>query len=311
MKPLISLVSGTYNEEGNVNSLYERICEVIASLLDDYEFEIIVIDNASEDGTVDILKELASRDRRLKLIINNRNFGHIRSPYHAILQAQGDAVIYLASDLQDPPEMITDLIKEWRSGYKVVLAQKEESEESPLFFMLRSLYYKLVNGVSSVRLHENVTGFGLYDREVIEVIKQINDPYPFFRGLIAELGYHCKLLPFSQPLRRRGISKNNLYTLWDIGMLGLTSHSKVPLRIACFLGLGVSLFSFIIAFVYLLYKILFWESFQLGAAPVVIGIFFIGAIQLFFLGILGEYIGAIHTQALNRPSVIERERINF
>jgi polyisoprenyl-phosphate glycosyltransferase len=304
-------VSGCYNEEENVRELYERVCRVFSEHLPDYDFEFILIDNASTDGTVDVLKEIARRDKRLKIIVNNRNFGHIRSGYHALLQAKGDAVIGMASDLQDPPEMIPEFVKKWEEGYKIVLAQKTNSEESPLFFFVRKTYYNVVNRLSELDLVKNVTGFGLYDRRVMEDIRRINDPYPYFRGLICDLGYQYALIPFTQPVRKRGFSKNNFYTLWDVAMLGITNHSKVPLRLATFAGFAVGFFSFLVALVYLIYKLLFWSSFQVGTAPLVIGMFFIGAVQLIFIGILGEYIGSIHTQVLKRPLVIEKERINF
>lgn len=307
----VSIVAGCYNEEDNVYDLYERICKVFLEKLPNYTFELILIDNASTDRTVAVLKEIAAQDKRVKIIVNNRNFGHIRSGYHAFLQAKGRAVVLMASDLQDPPEMIPQFIKKWEEGYKIVLAQKTNSEESPLFFFVRKAYYKTINRLSEVELVQNATGFGLYDRRVVDDIRQINDPYPYLRGLICDLGYERALIPFTQPTRKRGLTKNNFYTLWDIAMLGITNHSKVPLRLAVFTGFCVGAFSFIVALVYLIYKLLFWSSFQVGTAPLVIGMFFIGAVQLIFIGLLGEYIGAIHTQVLHRPLVIEKERINF
>jgi glycosyltransferase involved in cell wall biosynthesis len=241
----------------------------------------------------------------VKIIVNNRNFGVVRSGYHAMLQARGDAIVALASDLQDPPELIPQLVRKWEAGFKLVLAQKTNSDESPVFFFVRGLYYKLINRLSEIELVKNATGFGLYDRRVVENIRQINDPYPYIRGLICDLGYERALVPFTQPFRKRGFTKNNFYVLWDMAMLGITNHSKVPLRLATFAGFCVSAFSFLLAFGYLLYKLLYWESFQVGTAPLVIGMFFIGAVQLVFIGLLGEYIGAIHTP------VIEKERINF
>jgi glycosyltransferase involved in cell wall biosynthesis len=258
-----------------------------------------------------VLKRLAARDKRLKIIVNNRNFGHIRSGYHAMLQAGGDAVIAMASDLQDPPEMIPQFVRKWEEGHKIVLAQKVNTEESLLFATVRRTYYAIVSRLSEIELVDNATGFGLYDRRVMEDIRRINDPYPYFRGLICDLGYDRALIPFTQPARKRGLTKNNFYTLWDIGMLGITNHSKVPLRLATFVGFGVGLLSFLVALVYMIFKLLFWSSFQLGTAPLVVGMFFIGAVQLVFVGLVGEYIGSIHTQVLRRPPVIERERINF
>jgi glycosyltransferase involved in cell wall biosynthesis len=308
---LISVVTGSFNEEDNVTELYERVSRTFAERLPAYAFEIIFIDNASTDGTVAVLKSLARRDPRVKIIVNNRNFGHIRSGYHAFLQAKGDAVIVMASDLQDPPEMLEQFVAKWDEGYKIVLAQKTTSDESPLFFLVRKTYYHIINKLSEIELVKNATGFGLYDRRVVEDIRRVDDPYPYFRGLICDLGYERALIPFTQPARKRGFSKNNFYTLWDMAMLGLTNHSKVPLRLAIFAGCGVGAISFVVAFAYLVYKLLFWSNFQVGTAPLVIGMFFIGAVQLVFIGLLGEYIGAIHTQVLRRPPVIEKERINF
>ena len=308
---LISVVTGSFNEESNVTELYERICATFAEHLPAYAFEIIFIDNASTDGTVSVLKGLARRDERVKIIVNNRNFGHIRSGYHAFLQARGDAVVVMASDLQDPPEMLPDFVGKWEQGYKIVLAQKTTSDESALFFLVRKTYYNLINRLSEIELVKNATGFGLYDRRVVEDIRRVDDPYPYFRGLICDLGYDRALIPFTQPARKRGFSKNNFYTLWDMAMLGLTNHSKVPLRLAIFAGCSVGAVSFVVAFAYLIYKLLYWSNFQVGTAPLVIGMFFIGAVQLVFIGLLGEYIGAIHTQVLRRPPVIEKERINF
>ncbi len=308
---LLSVVTGCYNEEENVRELYERVKRVFTEELKDYDFEMILIDNSSKDKTVEVLREICREDKRVKVIVNNRNFGHIRSGYHAIFQATGDAIIAMASDLQDPPEMIPQFVRKWEEGYKIALAQKTDSEESPIFFLIRKTYYNIANRLSEIPLVKNVTGFGIYDRCVIEDIRKINDPYPYFRGLICDLGYEQALIPFNQPARKRGFTKNNFYTLYDLAMLGITNHSKVPLRLATFSGFCISAFSFLVGLVYLVYKLLFWSQFQAGTAPVVIGLFFFGAVQLFFIGIIGEYIGAIHTQVLRRPPVIEKERINF
>jgi glycosyltransferase involved in cell wall biosynthesis len=307
----LSIVTGCFNEEDNVTELHERICRTFANELPGYAFELIFIDNASTDKTVEVLKGIGRTDKRVKIIVNNRNFGHVRSGYYAMLQAKGEAIVAMASDLQDLPEMIPKFVRKWEEGYKVVLAQKTNTEESLLFSFFRKTYYMISNRLSEIELVKNATGFGLYDRRVIEDIRQINDPYPYFRGLICDLGYDRALIPFTQPARKRGITKNNFYTLWDLAMLGITNHSKVPLRLATFLGFCVSGFSFLVAAGYLIYKLLFWSSFQVGIAPLVIGIFFIGAVQLIFIGILGEYMGSIHTQVLRRPPVIEKERINF
>lgn len=308
---LLSVVAGCYNERDSVAELYERVRRTFTEHLPGYEFELIFIDNASTDNTVEVLKDLAARDKRVKLIVNNRNFGPVRSGYHGMLQARGEAVIGMASDLQDPPELIPEFVRKWEEGYKLVLAQKTNSEESALFFWARKMFYGTINRLSDIDLVRNATGFGLYDRRVVEDIRSVNDPYPYLRGLVCDLGYARALIPFTQPARKRGFTKNNFYTLWDLAMLGITNHSKVPLRLATFAGLTVAFFSFLVALGYLVYKLLYWESFTVGLAPLVFGMFFIGAVQLVFVGLLGEYIGAIHTQVLRRPPVIEKERINF
>ncbi len=303
-------MTACYNEEENVRELYERVSTVMRSL-PSYCYEHIFIDNASTDRTVEILKEIANSDKRVKIIVNARNFGHIRSPFHALLQTTGDAVISLVADLQDPPEMIIDFIRKWEEGFKIVVGMKEKSEESPIFFAIRKLYYHLISRLSEVNLIKNFTGFGLYDRQVIEILRKIDDPYPYFRGLICDIGFERAEIPYVQPARRRGFTKNNFYTLYDMAMLGITNHSKVPLRLATMTGFAVAFFSLLVALVYFLYKLIYWNSFTVGIAPLVIGLFFFGAIQLFFIGIIGEYIGAIHTQVLKRPLVVEKERINF
>lgn len=309
--PFVSVVSGCFNEEENLPELYERVTAVFREHLPHYTYEFIVIDNASQDNSVGILKAIAARDPRVKVIVNNRNFGHIRSGYHALMQSSGEAVIAMASDLQDPPEMIPQFIAKWEQGFKIVLAQKTNSKESPIFFLIRKMYYHLIGRLSDIELVKNATGFGLYDKRVIDDVRDINDPYPYFRGLICDLGYQRALVPFTQPARLRGFTKNNFYTLYDMAILGITNHSKVPLRIATFSGFCIGAVSFLVALGYLVYKLIYWNNFQVGTAPVVIGLFFFGALQLFFIGIVGEYIGSIHTQVLRRPPVIEKERVNF
>ena len=307
---LISIVTPCYNEKDNIEILYTQIAQVMSNL-HDYEYEHILIDNASTDGTIAILRNLAAKDNHVKVILNNRNFGHIRSPYYGLQQAYGDAVIMMASDLQDPPFLITQFIQKWEEGHKVVLGVKTHSEETPIFFALRTLYYRTLQALSETQLVEHATGFGLYDQEVIRMLRTLVDPYPYFRGLIVELGYERALITYDQPKRKRGLTKNNFYTLFDMAMLGMTNHSRVPLRLATILGFVSAFFSFLVGMFYLIYKLINWNSFVLGSAPVIIGLFFFGAIQLFFLGIVGEYIGALYTQVLNRPLVVEKERINF
>jgi len=307
----ITLLSGTFNEVENVEELLRRVWAAVEPFKSRYQFEYIFIDNDSEDGTQDLLRKLAATDPRLKVILNRRNFGHIRSGYHGLLQARGDAVIALVSDLQDPPELIPQFITKWEEGYKLALAVKRESEESRLLFLLRKFYYDLVARLSNVRLLKNATGFGLYDQEVIELFRQLDDPYPYVRGIISDFGFPVAEIPFVQPTRKRGITKNNFYSLYDMAMLGITSFSKVPLRLATMIGFGMSLLSLLVAIGYLGYKLLFWNNFPVGQAPIVIGLFLFSSVQLFFIGIVGEYIGAIHTQVLRRPLVVEKERINF
>jgi len=306
----VSIVSGCYNEEGNIEEFLVRVKKVM-NKLPQYEYEIIVIDNCSTDRTQELLRSYAATEKRVKLIFNTRNFGHIRSPYHALLQAEGDAVMLLVSDLQDPPELISDFLRRWEQGSKVVVGVKEHSDESKLFFLARRIYYRIVSKLAETELIENFTGFGLYDRVVIDYLRKLGDPYPYFRGLVADSGFQPSRVLYRQPVRKRGFSKNNFYTLYDIAMLGITNFSKVPLRIAAMLGFAASIVSLIFALIYLIYKIVFWNSFPVGVAPLVIGLFFFASVQLFFIGILGEYIGAIHTQVLKRPLVVEKERINF
>jgi glycosyltransferase involved in cell wall biosynthesis len=305
----ISIVTPCFNEAENVEELYSRIQITLAETAFDYEH--IFIDNSSTDETVNILKAIASKDKRVKIIVNSRNFGHIRSPYYGLLQGSGDAVIILASDLQDPPELIPEFIHKWEQGYKVVIGVKTKSEEAGLFFFFRSLYYRTLRSLSDVRLIDNYTGFGLYDQRVIEILRTINDPYPYFRGLIADIGFEMAEIAFTQPRRKRGITKNNFYTLYDMAMLGVTNYTKIPLRLATMSGFISAALSFFVGLIYLIYKLIDWQNFSLGLAPVVIGLFFLGSVQLIFLGIMGEYIGAIYTQVMHRPLVIEKERINF
>lgn len=306
----ISVVTPCYNEENNVKELRDRIRDVF-SRLEGYSYEHIFIDNASTDQTVATIKELCLIDKNLKLIVNTRNFGHIRSPVHGLMQCHTDAVILLASDLQDPPELIADFIKGWELGFKVVVAVKNESEESPLFYAIRKLFYDTLGKISDVKLIKNYTGTGLYDQKVIDTLRLIDDPYPYFRGLIADLGFEKKIIYFKQPVRKRGFSKNNFYTLYDIGMLGIVSYSRVPLRMATLAGFALGAISLLTSFVYLILKLFFWDQFAFGVAPLLIGFFFMSSIQLFFIGIIGEYVGTILTQVQKRPLVIEKERINF
>jgi len=309
MKKSISIVTPVYNEEGNVVELCERVAAVMADL--PYNYEHLCIDNCSTDGTTSLLRQLAAEDPKLKVIINVRNFGHIRSPFHGLLQAKGDAAVLIAGDLQDPPEMIKEFLDKWEAGFKTVMATKSNSEESPVMFAIRKAYYKFIGSISEVSLIPNATGCGLFDRAVITVLRDLKDPYPYFRGLVCEIGYPIATVPFRQPKRTRGISSNNFYTLYDIALLGLTKHSKVPLRVMTLSGFFLAGSSTLVGLAYFLAKLLFWDHFEMGMAPMLIGFFFLTSVQMVSLGILGEYIGSIQTHVRNFPHVVEAERINF
>ena len=304
----ISIMTPCYNEVGNIRELVDR---VKANIPLGYAYEHILIDNASTDGTKELLREIAAEDKNVKVIFNAGNYGHIRSPYHGMLQTAGDATICMASDLQDPPELIPELVEKWENGAAIVIAVKNKSKENKLFYAARSLYYKLLSAVSDNELINHFTGFGLYEKRVVEALKRFQDPYPYLRGLLAQVGFTKDYVYFTQPKRKSGKTKNNLYTLFDIAMLGFVNNTKVPLRCASIVGFGLSALSLLIALFYFVYKLLNWESFSLGVAPLVIGLFFFSSIQLVFIGIVGEYVGAIYTQCKNAPLVIEEERINF
>jgi glycosyltransferase involved in cell wall biosynthesis len=310
-RPLLTILTPCFNEEGNVREVYWQV-KAVMKTLPGYDYEHLFIDNASKDGTVDILRELAAADKRVKVIVNTRNFGHIRSPYHAFLQARGDAVMSCVADLQDPPELIPQFVSKWQEGYKVVIGVKQGSQESWLMRRTRKFYYWLVAKLSSdVELVQNFTGFGLYDREVVEQFRSTDEQYPYFRGLVSDFGYQRAAIEYVQPARTRGKTKNDFFSLYDVAMLGVTNHSKVPLRLAAMAGFALSIVALVVAFAYLVMKLTMWQTFDLGLAPLVIGVYFLGSVQLFFVGVLGEYIGSIHTQVHKRPLVVEKERINF
>ncbi|MEA4925058.1 MAG: glycosyltransferase family 2 protein [Syntrophomonadaceae bacterium] len=307
---LISIVTPCYNEEDNVEEVYKQVKAVFGAL-PEYKYEHIFIDNSSNDRTVEILKSLANKDNNIKIIVNTRNFGHVTSGYHALLEAKGDAVISIVADLQDPPEMIIEYIAKWEEGYKIVVGVKTASKESRLMYLIRNTYYNLIGKLSEIELIKNYTGFGLYDKEVIQILREIDDPYPYFRGLISFIGFEIYQIEYTQPARKRGTTKNNFYTLFDLAMLGITNHSKVPLRLATMTGFVLGALSLVVAFFYLILKLIMWNEFQAGSAPVVIGLFFFASVQLFFIGIVGEYVGSIQTQVMKRPLVVEKERVNF
>ncbi len=306
----ISVLTACYNEEENIEEIYKQVQEQFQNL-SNYDYEHVFIDNASKDRTVEILKKIAQKDKRVKIIVNNRNFGHIRSPYYGILQCYGDAVIYIVADLQDPPCLIKEFIKKWEEGNEIVIGIKSKSEENWLMFSIRKFYYNLIGHISEIEQIKNFTCYGLYDKKFIDLLRNIDEPYPYFRGFITEFGFKRAEIEYVQPRRERGITKNNFYTLYDMAMLGFVNHSKIPLRLATFIGFSVASFSLCVAFIYFIYKLVFWDEFTVGMAPMVIGLFFFSSVQLFFIGIIGEYILAIYTQIKNRPLVIEKERINF
>lgn len=306
----ITVVTPCYNEEDNIEIVYLEVQKVFADI-ESVRYEHLFIDNCSTDSTASILRKIAKRDPNVKVILNSRNFGPIRSPYYGLMQSQGDAAILLVADLQDPPELIKEFISYWLAGYRIVIGQKPRAEESALMFSIRKLYYKIIARIADIELIQNFTGFGLYDRKVLNELSRMDDAYPYFRGLICETGFAIKRISYVQPKRKYGVSKFNFHALYDVAMSGITSHSKVPLRLATMFGFVISTISLTISLLYLLLKILYWDSFPFGTAPILIGMFFFTSVQLFFIGILGEYVGAILTQVKKRPLVIEAERINF
>jgi glycosyltransferase involved in cell wall biosynthesis len=310
-RKLITILTPCYNEELNVREVHRRVRAMAASL-PEYRFEHLFIDNASTDGTVGVLRAMAAEDLGVKVIVNARNVGPDRSGMHAFLQADGDAIGSVAADLQDPPELFVEMIREWEKGFPIVAAIKNTSDENSLMYRVRTAYYRLVARLTNVRILEHFTGFGLYDRSVVERIRTgFPDPFPYFRGMIAELGLPIAKVFYNQNRRERGVTTNNFYSLYDLAMLGITNLSKVPLRLVIFCGFVSAFFSFALGVFYLIYKLVFWSNFTVGVAPVVLGLFFLGSIQLIALGIIGEYVGSIHTLVLNRPLVTEKERINF
>lgn len=289
-----------------------RRMRLVMDGLPQYDYEHIFIDNASTDDTVVLLRGLASEDRRVKLILNARNFGQVRSPVHGLFQAHGDVIGFLFADLQDPPELFVEMLHSWENGFAVVAAIKNSSEESRLLYAFRTLFYKTIGRLTDVKVMDHFTGFGLYDSSVVTILKnQFPDPMPYFRGIIAEIGLPTTKIYYNQKQRFRGVTKNNFYSLYDIAMLGITNLSKVPLRLVTFIGLITAVLSLLAGSFYFLYKLVFWNSFSVGIAPLVLGLFFLGAVQLLALGIIGEYIGSIHTFVQRRPLVVERERVNF
>ncbi|MBC5647862.1 glycosyltransferase family 2 protein [Christensenella tenuis] len=307
----VSVLVYAYNEVDNVKPLSEAIIAVFQKDLPNYDYELIFIDNFSTDGTKSVLEEMCKENSKIKAIFNAKNFGHIRSPYYGLLQTTGDCSILMCADFQEPPEMIPQFVHEWENGYKIVIGIKTNSKENKLMYHLRSAYYRLIKKISDVDQIEHYTGFGLYDKDFIKVLRDLNDPMPYLRGIVAELGYERKEIPYEQPLRKKGKSKNNWYTLYDMAMLGITSYSKVILRLATIIGFIFSAASFLIALIYLILKLINWDGFSAGTAPILIGLFIFGSLLMFFIGFLGEYILNINTRVMKRPLVVEEKRINF
>lgn len=306
----ISVMTPCYNEEGNINNIYTAVKEQFDKL-PQYTYEHIFIDNCSTDNSKKILRALAHKDSNVKVIFNARNFGPNRSGSYGLLQGTGDATICIVCDLQDPPEMIPTFLEKWEEGYKVVFGQKTKSKENPLMFQVRKLYYHIMELLSETEHLENVTGYGLFDKEVLDMIRWMDDPDPYIRGLIPQLGYKTCLVEYTQQKRTSGKSSYNFSRYFDFAITGLTHVSQKPLRIVTMLGLSMAVVSFIIAIIYLIFKLTHWYSFEMGTAPIVIGMFLLGSIQLASLGIIGEYIGSIMTKVTKRPMVVEEERINF
>ncbi len=306
----ISITTPCFNEEDNVEETYRQV-KAVFERLGKYRYEHLFIDNASADRTAAILRRLAAEDKNVKVILNSRNFGHIRSPWHALMQTRGDAVIPIVADRQDPLELIPEFLDQWEQGHKVVMGVKIRSDEPAMMFALRRIYYKLVKRLAEIELTNGFYGFGLYDRVVVEALRAMDDPYPYGRGMISEAGFDSVKIEYHQRRRERGITKSNFYSLYDNAMLGITSHSKVPLRLATMLGFTMSAICLFVGLGYLAAKLLYWDRFSFGLAPLMVGLFLFASVQLFFIGILGEYLGFIHTLVQRRPLVIERERINF
>ncbi len=307
----ISVMIPCYNEEENVVPMSEAVTELFEKELPQYDYELLFIDNASTDNTRPLLRQICEKNPKVKAIFNAKNFGQFNSPFYGMLQTTGDCTITMVCDFQDPLDLIPKYLKEWEDGYKIVVGVKTKSKENPLIYHLRSLYYKFVKKFSDVEQIEHFTGSGLYDKDFIEVLRNLHDPTPFLRGIVAELGFRIKTIEYEQPKRRAGKTHNNFWTLYDAAMLSITSYTKIGLRIATFIGMIVALISLGIGLVYLIMKLIWWDRFSAGMAPMLIGMFFLGSLQLFFIGLIGEYIMNMNKRLMNRPLVVEEERINF
>lgn len=306
----VSLFTPCYNEEGNLLEMYNRVTKVMEEL-PQYEYEYVFIDNCSTDNTQNILREIAAKDSRVKVIFNIKNFGPSRSGSYGFFQTTGDVSICFACDFQDPPELIPKFLELWEDGNKIVWGKKDGSDESKIMYAIRCLYYKIIKGIAENEQYENVTGFGLYDKEVVQLLKKFSGPTPNFRNMISEFGYPIAFIEYHQPKRKSGHSSYNLFKYFNVALNDMVNTSKVPLRLATILGMIIALASFIIAIFYLIMKLIYWDSYNIGIAPLVIGMFFIGAVQIMFIGIVGEYVGEILSRLSKKPMVIERERLNF
>lgn len=307
----ISIMIPCFNEEENVVPISEEIVKLFETQLTNYDYELLFIDNDSTDNTRPLLRQICAKNKKIKAIFNAKNFGQFNSPFYGMLQTTGDCTITMVCDFQDPIELIPQYIKEWENGYRIVIGIKTSSQENPIMYWLRSLYYKLIKKFSDVEQIEHFTGSGLYDKSFIDILRDLKDPTPFMRGIVAELGFKRKEIPYEQPKRRAGKTHNNFYRLYDAAMLSITSYTKIGLRICTFCGIICGFISAIVGVIYLVLKLIYWDNFAAGMAPVLIGMFFLGALQLFFIGFIGEYILSINQRVMNRPLVVEEERINF
>lgn len=307
----ISILIPCYNELENVGPMSQAIVEMMTTNLPQYDYELVFIDNDSTDGTRDALRTICAANPKIKAIFNAKNFGQFNSPYYGVLQVTGDCVIQMCCDFQDPVELIPQYVKEWENGYKIVIGIKTSSKENSVMRFLRTCYYKVIKKMSDVEQIEHFTGSGLYDRAFIEVLRKLDDPTPFMRGIVAELGFKRKEIPYEQPKRRAGKTHNNFYSLYDAAMLSITSYTKIGLRLATLAGAAVGVLAFILGVIYLILKIMYWDRFPAGTAPILLGMLFLGAVQLFFIGFMGEYILNINKRVMKRPLVVEEERLNF
>ncbi len=310
-KKTISVMIPTFNEEENARPIYEAVRDIIKKELGEYDYEILFIDNKSTDRTREIIEEICKEDKGVKAIFNQKNFGQFNSPYYGIIHTSGDCTVTMCADFQDPVEMIPKFVHEWENGYKIVIGKKTRSKENPIMYALRGMYYRIMKKMSSVDMIEQFTGFGLYDNSFVDTLRELKDPIPFIRGIVAELGPERKEIEYTQPKRRAGKTHNNFYTLYDAAMLSFTAYTKSGMRIATFMGFTISVISFVIGIAYLVMKLMMWRRFSMGYAPMMISLFFMGGVILSFLGFMGEYIMAMNTRLMNRPLVIEERRLNF